>query len=229
MTGVARNDAPSERRRVQLDRSRIPMPATIRGQPGATRRIRRRGQAGRYGMKYGDQLPALPVLSYDSSRLLPQTFRVVLLESGEIDGLSLHAGRFTAQNDNNHSGRDVPGRELDSIELAGATYAFSDQLSATLYFSDIEAVARKRRLAIAACRRALPGVRLRFLPHPLRPGLHPDRQGRGQPHPEHDGHLTLWTPCLHPRLAALHRRLREFRRRRPAGHPRLRFRLRRRR
>ncbi|TKD35748.1 OprD family outer membrane porin [Azotobacter chroococcum] len=100
-------------------------------------------------LKYGDQLPALPVLSYDSSRLLPQTFRGVLLESGETDGLSLHAGRFTAQNDNNHSGRDVPGRELDSIELIGGSYAFSDQLSATLYFSDIEAMARKRYANIA--------------------------------------------------------------------------------
>lgn len=100
-------------------------------------------------VRYGDQLPALPVLSYDSSRLLPQTFRGVLLESEEIDGLTLNAGRFTAQNDNNHSGWDVPGRELDSIELIGGSYAFSDQLSATLYFSDIEAVARKRYANVA--------------------------------------------------------------------------------
>ncbi|ACO79554.1 OprD family outer membrane porin [Azotobacter vinelandii CA] len=95
-------------------------------------------------LQYGDQLPALPVLSYDSSRLLPQTFRGVLLSSEEIDGLTLHAGRFTAQNDNNHSGRDVPGRELDSIELVGASYAFNERLSVALYFSDIEKVARKR-------------------------------------------------------------------------------------
>ncbi|MFC0708103.1 OprD family outer membrane porin [Azorhizophilus paspali] len=100
-------------------------------------------------LQYGDQLPALPVLSYDSSRLLPQTFRGVLLSSEEIDGLTLHAGRFTAQNDNNHSGRDVPGRELDSIELVGASYAFNERLSVALYFSDIEKVARKRYANIA--------------------------------------------------------------------------------
>ncbi|GAB3393620.1 OprD family outer membrane porin [Azotobacter armeniacus] len=100
-------------------------------------------------LRYGDQLPALPVLSYDSSRLLPQTFHGTLLTSEEIDGLTLHAGRFTAQNDNNHSGWDVPGRELESIELVGGSYAFSDQLSAALYFSDIEEVARKRYANIA--------------------------------------------------------------------------------
>jgi len=95
-------------------------------------------------LKYGDQLPALPVLSYDSSRLLPQTFRGFLLGSEEIEGLTLHAGQFTAQNDTNHSGWDIAGRELESIDLVGGSYAFGERLSTSLYFSDIEDVARKR-------------------------------------------------------------------------------------
>lgn len=46
-------------------------------------------------LKYGDQMPALPVLQYDDARLLPESFTGTLITSKEIRGLELNAGRFT--------------------------------------------------------------------------------------------------------------------------------------
>src|SRR5690606_18746626 len=43
-------------------------------------------------LKYGDQMPALPVLQYDDARLLPESFTGTLITSKEIEGLELNAG-----------------------------------------------------------------------------------------------------------------------------------------
>ncbi|QLF94747.1 OprD family porin [Pseudomonas sp. ABC1] len=94
-------------------------------------------------LKYGNQLPLLPVLSYDMTRLLPQTFTGTLLTSNEIEGLEVNAGRFTAQNDNNRSGWDSV-RKLKSIDVVGGKYTFNENLSAALYFSDVEDVYKKQ-------------------------------------------------------------------------------------
>lgn len=85
---------------------------------------------------YGSQLPALPVLAYDDGRLLPETFEGTMITSTEIEGLELNAGRFTAQNSMNQSGRDSAG--LKSIDVFGGSYSFTDDLSAALYHSDLE-------------------------------------------------------------------------------------------
>lgn len=42
-------------------------------------------------VKYGDQMPMMPVLAYDDSRLLPQSFTGTLVTSNEIEGLELNA------------------------------------------------------------------------------------------------------------------------------------------
>ncbi|EGH47065.1 outer membrane porin, partial [Pseudomonas syringae pv. pisi str. 1704B] len=48
-------------------------------------------------IKYGDQMPQLPVLNYDNSRLLPESYTGTLITSKEIDGLEVVAGRFTQE------------------------------------------------------------------------------------------------------------------------------------
>jgi hypothetical protein len=48
-------------------------------------------------LAYGDQMPALPVLNYDNSRLLPESYTGTLITSKEIKCLELNAGRFTAE------------------------------------------------------------------------------------------------------------------------------------
>ena len=93
-------------------------------------------------IKYGNQFPSMPVLAYDDSRLLPESFTGTLVTSNEIEGLELNAGRFTADSSMPSSSRDDVG--LKSINVVGGTYAFNDNLSASLYYADNEDVAKKK-------------------------------------------------------------------------------------
>lgn len=93
-------------------------------------------------IKYGNQFPSMPVLAYDDSRLLPESFTGTLVTSNEIEGLELNAGRFTADSSMPSSSRDDVG--LKSINVVGGTYTFNDNLSASLYFADNEDVAKKK-------------------------------------------------------------------------------------
>ncbi|HAW22489.1 MAG: OprD family porin [Gammaproteobacteria bacterium] len=87
-------------------------------------------------LKYGTQFVALPVFSTDDSRLLPETAEGGLISSSEIEGLELNAGRFTALSAQRESSHDALG--LDEIIFVGGTYAFSDNVSTSLYYSDLE-------------------------------------------------------------------------------------------
>src|SRR5690554_6465003 len=87
-------------------------------------------------LSHGDQRPSLPVLSHDNSRLLPETFTGTMLTSNEIDGLTVHAGRFHAGARKSDSGRDSGG--LKSVDVLGGSYQFNDNIRAALYASDVE-------------------------------------------------------------------------------------------
>lgn len=87
-------------------------------------------------LKYGDQFTALPVLSTDDSRLLPEVAEGFLITSNEIEGLELHAGRFTAINAQAQTYHDSLG--LKGADVLGGSYSFTDDLSASLYYSDVE-------------------------------------------------------------------------------------------
>ena len=93
-------------------------------------------------LTYGDQLPALPVVHFDPTRLLPETFSGLSIRSDEIKDLHLDAGHFTRDSARNASARD--SARLKSIDFVGGTYRFTPGFTAGLYFSDIEDVARKK-------------------------------------------------------------------------------------
>ncbi|NMZ70047.1 imipenem/basic amino acid-specific outer membrane pore [Pseudomonas peli] len=93
-------------------------------------------------LTHGSQMPSLPVLAYDDGRLLPETFEGTMITSTEIEGLELNAGRFTAFNTLNQSGRDSGG--LKSINVAGGSYSFTDNFSTALYYSDLEDTFEKK-------------------------------------------------------------------------------------
>lgn len=93
-------------------------------------------------LKYGDQMPSLPVLSHDNARLLPESFTGTLITSKEIKGLELNGGRFTAESRKSAEGRDSGG--LKSINVLGGSYQFTDQFKASLYASDVEDVLKKQ-------------------------------------------------------------------------------------
>jgi imipenem/basic amino acid-specific outer membrane pore len=87
-------------------------------------------------LKYGNQVVASPVFSTDDSRILPEVATGTYLVSDEIEGLELSAGRFTAISSQASSDRDTFG--LKEINIYGASYKFTDNLSATLHHSDAE-------------------------------------------------------------------------------------------
>ncbi|MNO45204.1 Porin D precursor [compost metagenome] len=93
-------------------------------------------------IKVGDQMPALPVLTYDNSRLLPETFNGAMITSKEIEGLELNLGRFTQEVRKSAEGSD--SGHLKRIDVFGGSYKFTDNLSASLYGSDNEDVAKKQ-------------------------------------------------------------------------------------
>jgi hypothetical protein len=95
-------------------------------------------------IKYGDQMPALPVLSYDNSRLLPESFTGTMITSKEIDGLEVVAGRFTQEARKSAEGRD--SGDLKRIDVYGASYKFSDAFTAAFYASNNEDVFKKQYL-----------------------------------------------------------------------------------
>ena len=95
-------------------------------------------------LKYGDQMPELPVLSYDNSRLLPETYTGTMITSKEIKDLTLVAGRFTAQTRKSAEGRD--SGDLKSINVYGGSYKFTDAFSAAFYGSDDEDTLKKQYL-----------------------------------------------------------------------------------
>ncbi|MEG0858941.1 MAG: OprD family porin [Pseudomonas sp.] len=103
-------------------------------------------------LKYGTQFTALPVLATDDSRLLPETVEGFLVTSKEIKGLELNAGHFTALNAQSQSYHDSIGglddnRQknpgLTQADVFGGTYAFTDTLSTSLYYSKVEDYWRK--------------------------------------------------------------------------------------
>src|SRR5450830_1021498 len=93
-------------------------------------------------LTYGDQMPELPVLNYDNSRLLPESYTGTLITSKEIQGLVLNAGRFTAESRKSADGRDSGG--LKGIDILGGTYQFTKQFKASLYASDVDEVLKKQ-------------------------------------------------------------------------------------
>ncbi|NLY15882.1 MAG: OprD family porin [Gammaproteobacteria bacterium] len=98
-------------------------------------------------LKYGQQFVDLPVLSTDDSRLLPESTTGFLVTSEEIDGLVVHAGHFTALSAMDQSYRDsANGGELRSLDLIGARYNFTDNLSAAYYYADADLGHKGERL-----------------------------------------------------------------------------------
>ncbi len=101
-------------------------------------------------LKYGQQFVDLPVLSTDDSRLLPESTTGFLVTSEEIDGLVVHAGHFTALSSMDESNRDsvddFNNGGLRSLDLIGARYNFTDNLSAAYYYADADLGHKGERL-----------------------------------------------------------------------------------
>jgi imipenem/basic amino acid-specific outer membrane pore len=87
-------------------------------------------------LKYGNQFVGSPVFSTDDSRILPEVATGTLLTSNEIEGLELTAGRFTAISSQVSTDRD--SFNVPDINIVGASYAFTDNFSGALHYSDAD-------------------------------------------------------------------------------------------
>ncbi|MDE1168511.1 MAG: OprD family porin [Pseudomonas sp.] len=95
-------------------------------------------------IKYGDQMPVLPVLNYDNSRLLPESYNGTYITSNEIKGLELNVGHFTQEVQKSTESHDS-GR-LKRLDVYGGSYTFTDNFKASLYAADNEDVMKKQYL-----------------------------------------------------------------------------------
>lgn len=105
-------------------------------------------------LKFGEHRPTLPVAFNDDSRQLVTTYFGTLIESKEIDKLTLTGGRFTEISSRESSnsekmylfnGPDVQ-RRSDGLNFAGATYAFTPTLSATYFYGQLEDIYQQHYL-----------------------------------------------------------------------------------
>ena len=87
-------------------------------------------------------MPAVPVLQYDNSRLLSETYTGTSIVSKEIAGLQLDAGHFTKEARKSAEGSDSGA--LKSIDYIGGSYKFTESLSAALYASNMQDVLKKQ-------------------------------------------------------------------------------------
>lgn len=109
-------------------------------------------------LKYGEQMVDTPVFSTDDARLLPETAEGFLLTSNEIKNLNITLGHFTSLRAMNQSYRDsrsndwglynYKGVGLKRADIIGARYQFTDQLSATVFYSNIKDFWKKKYLGI---------------------------------------------------------------------------------
>ncbi|SDU13645.1 OprD family porin [Halopseudomonas salegens] len=91
--------------------------------------------------RYGVHFPTNPVVAYDDARLLPNHYSGYSVTNSSVDGLFLEAGRMDKRGPMGDSGElDSVSTFEDSDDLyyVGGTYAFNDNLSASLYTSEID-------------------------------------------------------------------------------------------
>lgn len=90
-------------------------------------------------------IPLLPVLYHNDTRLLPRTFYGTLVESKEFTNLSLTAGKIDSTRLRDSSGRDDmkvygvnPSVTGDRLNLAGAVYNWTPQLSTQYFHAELK-------------------------------------------------------------------------------------------
>ena len=113
-------------------------------------------------LKIGSLMPRLPVVQFNDTRLHPQTFQGGLLEVNEIDGLALQFGQLrqvkqrdsttaedlgiTRGNKRNVLAGRHPGS--DRFDFAGGTYRWSERLSSSYHYANLEDFYRQHYLGV---------------------------------------------------------------------------------
>lgn len=124
--------------------------ATDYGRGGYTAKVR----YSKTELKFGEHRPTLPVAYMDDSRQLVTTYHGTLIESKEVDKLTLTGGRFTEISGRESSnsekmylfnGPDIQ-RRSDGLNFGGASYAFTPSLTGTYFYGQLEDIYRQHYL-----------------------------------------------------------------------------------
>lgn len=127
---------------------------------GLTAKLR----ASKTTLRVGTLQPLLPVVTYNDTRLLSSTFAGGLINSGEIQGLTLNAGRLTKTNLRDSSGNDDIGYgalRSDGFDFVGGAYAVTPQLSLSYYYGQLEDIYRQHYVGLTHSLPLADGVSLR--------------------------------------------------------------------
>lgn len=120
-------------------------------------------------LKIGTLIPSLPTLRPNDGRILPQTFEGGLLTSKEIKGLTFTGGRLDKAKDrddtnwedlalNNKNGRFGGSFSADNLSLAGLDYQFSDRLTGSYHFAQLDDIYRQHFIGLLATQAVGPGA-----------------------------------------------------------------------
>nr|MBO2511992.1 outer membrane porin, OprD family [Gammaproteobacteria bacterium] len=126
------------------------------GELGMTAKLR----ASKSTLKVGTLQPKLPSVLANDSRLLPQTFQGVHLNSRELDGLTLDAGRLRRVNQRDSSNYEEmtltilgaknisirSGTSSDHFDFAGLSYQWSDRLTTAYHYGALDGFYRQHSL-----------------------------------------------------------------------------------
>jgi len=105
-------------------------------------------------LRYGSQIPELPVVKASDSRLLPQVFEGGLLTSSELTDLTFTGGRLDKVIDrastnaedlqlNSKNKRYASGVSADYLDLAGLDYLFTEGLSGRYFHAELDDIYRQ--------------------------------------------------------------------------------------
>lgn len=106
-------------------------------------------------LRYGMSLPKVPVLQYNNSRLLPQTFQGWQLNSTDVDRLTINLAQFdktitpdsTDLQDISLAVKDGRYRATgvgDHYRFGGGTYKLTPDLNATYFYGELDDVYRQQ-------------------------------------------------------------------------------------
>ncbi|MFJ2522772.1 OprD family porin [Pseudomonas capeferrum] len=120
-------------------------------------------------LKVGTLIPELPTLQPNDGRILPQTFEGGLLTSKEISHLTFTGGRLEKAKDrndtnwedlalNNKNGRFGGTFSADNLDLAGLDYQFTDRITGSYHFAQLDDIYRQHFLGMVATQPWGPGT-----------------------------------------------------------------------
>ncbi|WP_313711210.1 OprD family porin [Pseudomonas sp.] len=120
-------------------------------------------------LKIGSLIPELPTLQPNDGRILPQTFEGGLLTSQEIKGLTFTGARLDKAKDrndtnwedlalNNKNGRFGGSFSADNLDLAGLDYKFTDRITGSYHFAQLEDIYRQHFVGMLATQPWGPGT-----------------------------------------------------------------------